>query len=244
MKVNDLIKCSYGSLPEHLIPIFESCAQVNRFVGFNLLSEPSKMPEESFNIPAVKCKAGSYMVKLKDWVCFGCYALKGRYGFDNVITAMDRRYKYATNSPYWVDCMTYLINHKRGGKSHIKHFRWFDSGDLQDKNMLDKICKICRATPNTKHWLPTKEPKLMKRYLEAGNKLPDNLCIRVSTNKKDCKPKRWWTKRLGLVTSTVVSKEQFAKLGFKCPSSKQDNQCKDCRACWNKGVKNVPYKYH
>ena len=61
-----------------LTPKFNSCAEVNRFVGFNLLSEPSKMPEESFNIPAVKCKAGSYMVKQKDWVCYGCYALKGR----------------------------------------------------------------------------------------------------------------------------------------------------------------------
>jgi hypothetical protein len=40
-------------------------------------------------------------------------------------------------------------------------------------------------------------------------------------------------------TSTVVSGE-----GRTCPAPDQDNECKDCRACWDKSVPNVAYGKH
>ena len=34
--------------------------------------------------------------------------------------------------------------------------------------------------------------------------------------------------------SSVYSKDMLENSdGYICPSSKQDNQCKDCRACWS-----------
>ena len=39
-------------------------------------------------------------------------------------------------------------------------------------------------------------------------------------------------------TSTVVTKEAT------CPAPKQNNECKDCRACWDKKVKNIAYGEH
>jgi epoxyqueuosine reductase QueG len=41
-------------------------------------------------------------------------------------------------------------------------------------------------------------------------------------------------------TSTVVTDPKKAT----CPAPKQDNECKSCRACWDKKVKNVAYLAH
>ena len=32
--------------------------------------------------------------------------------------------------------------------------------------------------------------------------------------------------------------------GYVCPASKQGNQCKECRACWNDKVSEVSYIAH
>jgi hypothetical protein len=39
-------------------------------------------------------------------------------------------------------------------------------------------------------------------------------------------------------TSTVVT------AAATCPAPHQDNQCKDCRNCWNKEIKNISYGQH
>ena len=39
-------------------------------------------------------------------------------------------------------------------------------------------------------------------------------------------------------TSTVVTS------GATCPAPQQDGQCKDCRNCWNKEIKNISYGQH
>ena len=220
-------------------PTFTSLKSVKDFLGFEPLSNVWKMPEYSFNIPAQECKAGGEMINLKGSICEGCYAYnKGRYRFSNVINSMYNKLEFAI-SDYFIPVMTYVIN-----KRKVKYFRWFDSGDIQDENMLDNICNICRATPDTKHWLPTKEWKMVTKYIQSGHKIPDNLDIRLSGLYIDGPPPTKLANKLGLNTSTVVTKKVFDKLLFKCPSSKQENQCRDCRACWTKGVKNVPYKYH
>ena len=47
----------------------------------------------------------------------------------------------------------------------------------RDIDHLHKIFKVCASTPDTKHWLPTREPWVQKIEKE---KIPKNLCIRVS----------------------------------------------------------------
>ena len=44
-------------------------------------------------------------------------------------------------------------------------------------------------------------------------------------------------------TSTVITDSKKA-IGWVCPSNQQDNECKDCRACWDKDVKDVAYIAH
>ena len=45
------------------------------------LSKPSKMPGWSIGLPAKECKTGAKLRKVKDSVCYDCYALKGCYVF-------------------------------------------------------------------------------------------------------------------------------------------------------------------
>lgn len=190
------------------------------------LSKPSKMPGFAYNLPATRCKVGSKLAKIPGSVCHGCYALKGRYRFPNVKEALERRYKQAMTNKDWVFGMVYLIN-----TSNKKEFRWHDAGDIQSAEHLQRIFQVCELTPSVKHWLPTRESAILSNI--NADDVPDNLIIRLSASKVDGPaPKSWpWT-------STVVTK------GKTCPAAEQNNECRDCRACWDKSVKNVAYGKH
>ena len=46
--------------------------------------------------------------------------------------------------------------------------------------------------------------------------------------------------------SSVITKDQpwFGATSVMCPAPKQNNECKDCRQCWNPEIKNVSYGKH
>ncbi len=188
------------------------------------LSKPSKMPGPAFNLPASRCITGAKLVKVPGSVCHGCYALKGRYRFPNVQNALERR-RQALSSPHWVEAMTVLV------QGH-EFFRWHDSGDLQSLEHLQKIFEVCRRTPSTQHWLPTREAQILKQVQPED--VPKNLIIRFSSHMIDQDPVSFWPH-----TSTVVTKETRT-----CPAPEQGNACGSCRACWSRDVKNVAYGKH
>ena len=187
------------------------------------LSKPNKMPGPSINLPAVACITGAKLVKVKGSTCSGCYALKGRYRFPNVKEAMQRRLD-KLHDPRWIEAMITLID-----KQPV--FRWHDSGDLQSVDHLKKIFEVCKATPETQHWLPTREAWMLQ-FMDP-EVVPKNLCIRASGTKVDGAAPRSWA-----WTSTVVTKDKT------CPAAQQGNKCLDCRACWDRNVKNVAYGKH
>lgn len=199
------------------------------------LSSPSKMPGYSYNTPAYFCIKGSILRKVANSICSKCYALKGRYIFDNVKAAMEKRFKALTH-PLWVEAMTFLI----GKKEKSGFFRWHDSGDLQGTWHLKKICKIAESLPSIKFWLPTREYAIVSEYIEKmEEKIPDNLTIRLSALMIDGPYPDSLAKRLGLVVSGVTSNGEFT-----CPAPKQNNECQNCRACWDKQVYSINYKQH
>jgi hypothetical protein len=189
------------------------------------LSKPSKMPGWAYGLPAKECKTGSKLVKVPGSVCHGCYALKGMYRFKPVQEAQYRRLA-SISSPLWVGAMSLLINSKKS-----KEFRWHDSGDVQDEQHLLKIFAVCKLTPETSHWMPTREA-WVKSFLPL---CPDNLIIRFSGQFVDQAPVKSWPH-----TSTVSSSPELVT----CPSSKQGNKCLDCRACWDKSTANICYGKH
>jgi len=187
------------------------------------LSKPSKMPGFSIGLPAKECKTGSKLRKVPGSTCYNCYALKGCYVFKVVQEAQYRRLA-ALKHDQWTMAMAAQINSKK-----VKFFRWHDSGDVQDLDHLNKIYEVCKLTPEVKHWMPTREAWIKDHVTRA----PDNLIIRFSVPMIDQPVTGTWAN-----TSTVVT------AGATCPAPLQDGQCKDCRNCWNKEIKNVSYGKH
>ena len=194
------------------------------------LSKPSKMPGPAYNLPAAACQTGAKLAQIPGTVCHGCYALKGRYRFSNVKSALARRLE-ALGHPDWIKAMTVLIKGE-------KFFRWHDSGDLQSVAHLKAIFEVCNNTPETRHWLPTREA----RYLPLNHdSIPKNLTIRFSSHKIDQPPVKSWP-----WASTVYSHDApiYGATSLKCPALNQDNSCKTCRACWDRKISNVTYPKH
>ena len=199
------------------------------------LSRPSKMPGYAYNLPATRCNVGSKLVKVSGTVCDGCYALKGRYRFRNVKEALERRYQAAKNNPGWIYGMVYLIQ-----ATKHKEFRWHDAGDLIDLQHLLRIFEVCKLTPDVKHWLPTREAQILSNI--DPRMVPDNLIIRLSATKVDGPAPKSWPGTATVVTDVIGP--PTATVGARCPAPMQGNTCQDCRACWDKKIKNVSYGKH
>ena len=196
--------------------------EANQIVGG--LSTPGKMPCYSINLPAAACKTGQIMARVPGTTCHGCYAMKGRYRFKNTKIAMARRLAALAHAS-WITAMVTLMK-------GFKHFRWHDSGDLQGAQHLKNILEVCKRTPDTKHWLPTREARLLA--LMDPDIIPKNLIIRLSATKVNGAAGKSWP-----WTSTVTDGK-----GKTCPAPDQGGQCKSCRNCWDRSIKNVIYAKH
>lgn len=211
--------------------LFKTLKQALAIIGG--LSSPSKMPCHGWSIPARLCQTGQKLRAIIGSICFFCYALKGRYVFENVQKALEKRLK-CFEHPLWVEAMSFAIWKKE--KSGF--FRWFDSGDIQSLLMLEKIVQIAKNLPEITFWLPTREYGYVSQYVAKHGAFPKNLTVRLSAYMVEGKPPVELAKRLGCVTSGVSADS------FTCPAPKQGNKCLDCRACWNMSVTNVNYKKH
>ena len=129
------------------------------------LTRTSKMPGLSYSLPAWECITGSKLRKVKNSVCASCYALKGNY----------TRYK-AIKKETWTAAMVAQIKRQ-------KFFRWHDAGDIQSLQHLEKIFEVCRLTPDTKHWMPTREASILQQV--KPEEVPKNLIIRMSSHMID-----------------------------------------------------------
>ncbi len=188
------------------------------------LTRTSKMPGLSYSLPAWACQTGSKLRKVKTSPCYGCYALKNNYTRYPAIKEAQYRRLDAINHPQWVEAMATLINSKKPDV-----FRWHDSGDVQDVDHLEKIFKVCELTPSKRHWMPTREAWI-KDHMHMA---PANLVVRFSSPMVDQGPVKSWAN-----TSTVSTKSR------SCPAPDNNNECGDCRACWDPLVKNIEYGKH
>lgn len=206
------------------------------------LSKPSKMPWWSWSISAERCITGSKLAQNEGTVCSGCYALKGNYIWDNVKNAQARRLA-GFEDPRWVEAFALVLNtlhgktKKRREDGRIENrFRWFDAGDIQSVEMLEKINEIALLTPNIDHWLPTREIGFVSSFL-GRNKRASNLTIRISAPLVGELPK---TRTLGLPMATVG----VAGVHHDCQAlALQGNRCLDCDRCWTATV-DVNYPMH
>jgi len=190
------------------------------------MTRTSKMPGLSYSLPAWECKTGAKLRKIKNSVCAGCYALKGNYTRYPAIKAAQYVRLKAITDPRWVDSMVAQIKRQ-------KFFRWHDAGDIQSMDHLNKIFEVCKLTPETRHWMPTREAQYLNQIKPEA--VPKNLIIRMSSHMIDQKPVTFWP-----WTSTVTSKKE----GASCPAPKQGGKCGSCRSCWDRNTPNVEYGKH
>ena len=106
-----------------------------------------------------------------------------------------------------------------------------------DLDHLNKIYEVCRLTPSKRHWMPTREAWIKDHMQDK----PDNLVIRFSAPMVNQRAPDSWPH-----SSSVIDKAQpwFGATSVMCPAPKQNNECKDCRQCWNPEIKNVSYCKH
>jgi hypothetical protein len=215
--------------------IFKTKKEALEVVGG--LGSPSKMPGLSLSIPPEYCKTGSRLRKIEGSVCENCYARKGRYIFPSVKNALQRRYDNLKD-PDWINAMSFLLKNE-------KFFRWHDSGDIQGIWHLKNIVSVCENTPNCKFWLPTKEPGIIKAFLNGGGKIPDNLNVTISAGMINRLPDIM-VEGCGITTCSTA--DSLFKNSVNCPATfnKDIHTCEsaNCFACWDKDVKHVNYKKH
>jgi hypothetical protein len=185
------------------------------------------------------------MSKLEGSICSSCYANKGFYNvYQNTIkpsqfSRLDAIYQALEskdNAELWISGIVTLI----GSDSY---FRWHDSGDLQSVEHLELIARVCELTPNTKHWLPTREYAMVKNYIAKHGQLPSNLIVRLSAMYPDQPvklPKSLVT--IKNVTSSNVHTSIETITGLACKAPEQKGECRECRACWSTEV--VSYAMH
>ena len=189
------------------------------------------MPGLSYSLPAWECQVGSKLRTVKGSVCSGCYALKGNYTRYPAIKAAQYYRLQSLRHPQWIPAMVAQIKRQ-------KFFRWHDAGDLQGAWHLKNIMEVCTLTPSTKHWMPTREVRYTSLMDPAI--VPTNLKIIISDHMIDqATPVKSWP-----YTSGVTTKHDAT-----CPAPKQLDKngqphCKDCRACWDRGVARVTYGKH
>lgn len=203
------------------------------------LSKPGKMPGFSYGLPAWECNVGSKLRLIPNSVCSTCYALKSNYVRYPAIRAAQYRRLALIDSADWVTNMITAIGSEA-------FFRWHDAGDLVSVAHLKKIVDVCNGTPETRHWLPTREAKLVRAYLTCYGPFPANLTVRLSATMIDglppARPAATDDPDSAPRTSTVHKLKPAH--GFACPAPTQGNKCNDCRACWDRSIQNVSYHAH
>jgi len=204
------------------------------------LSAPSKMPAWSTSISAWRCGVGSALAQVKGSTCEGCYARKGCYNFPSTKNAMERRY-VALSDPRWVAAMAFVILRK---SKRVPFFRWHDSGDIQSVSHLRNIVMVATLTPSVTHWLPTREYGIVRKYLAEYGAFPANLTVRVSAAMVDGSAPADFPVSSEVVSSDASRDAAVARGASICPAPTQGNECRDCRACWNRDVATVAYWKH
>ena len=130
--------------------------------------------------------------------------------------------------------------------SDCEFFRWHDTGDVYDEAYWHRIVSICEQTPDTKHWLPTKE------YWIAKKDWPDNLCVRFSApfvGSLQAEVDRLQG-MFGCISTVSIWDNGRPSAG--CRASHIESRsgkgkalaCVDCRDCWGVSVPVVDYNLH
>jgi hypothetical protein len=164
--------------------------------------------------------------------CKGCYATTGNYNYPNVKLPRALN-KEDWKRKEWVDEMVIALDSSR-------YFRFFDSGDMYDIRLAEKILELCTKAHWVKFWIPTRMHKFKKfQSVIAKMQALPNVVVRFSSDSVQGQTVE------GMTTSTIFSEEsQLPDNATICKAYEHEGKCNGCRACYNKDVPLIAYKSH
>jgi hypothetical protein len=166
--------------------------------------------------------------------CKGCYATTGNYHLPDVMRV--RKYNQMDwQRVEWVDDMVQSLDMDR-------YFRWFDSGDLYNLALAEKIYEVMQRTSWVKHWLPTRMHKFpkFKMVLDQMQALP-NVSVRFSS---DSVIGEYIPDLHGSVIGPSANTFQDHPGAALCRAYEHGGKCSGCRACWDKSIPLICYPAH
>lgn len=215
-----------------------------------LLTEARKMPCASWSLPALE--ACPFKVTAGEGaICGSCYANKGSYvQYPGVKKAQRARFawvreclKTPEGTDAFVRTMTDVI--RRAGKPY---FRVHDSGDLFSPAYTWAWLRIVQALPDVKFWFPTRSWRPMTMpNLSPSVKMAWELalCALAAEDNVTVRPSALFFNAPAPRIPGLQAGSTAADDGsFTCPASKQDNECRDCRACWDAPELAISYRAH
>ena len=198
------------------------------------LSKASKMPCRSWSLQALDtCPASKDSNGNLVDACKGCYATSGNYRYPNVKAPREHNKDDWKRADWSSDMIKELDNDR--------YFRWFDSGDMYDLRLANKILEVMKATPWCNHWLPTRMHKFdkFKPVIDAMMQLP-NVVVRLSSDSI-----QGGTIAYAKWSSTIIPSDMIHTTSFTvCRAYDNAGKCGTCRACWSKDVPVIAYVQH
>jgi hypothetical protein len=197
------------------------------------ISKVGKLNSRSWSLEALEtCPASKGSDGELVPACKGCYAVGGNYRFKNVKEARSHNKKDWQRSEWVADMIEELDSDR--------YFRWFDSGDMYSLALAEKMYEICKATPWTRHWIPTRMHKF-KKFRDVIDRLNalDNVVVRLSSdgiNGEIIEEAEY--------SSTIIPFIDSVTVATVCNAPLQDGKCKKCRLCWDKSKKVIAYAGH
>lgn len=232
-------------MQQQQVQFASNAAAVRATAGRKISIANSKMPGSSFATDPFACAVGSKLAEVEGSVCSKCYARRLAKMRPSVAKGYAMNEETLRNvakvggkaRELFVKGMAHQIR-TAAAKTGENYHRWYDAGDLANADVLAVIVDICLETPLINHWLPTRELRIVRKYIKQGGCIPHNLVLRVSSTMVGDKP------RAGEWNTSTVHVKGATPVGHECPASKQGNNCRDCRACWDESVVNVSYPKH
>lgn len=107
----------------------------------------------------------------------GCYALKGRYMFNNVTLPQWRNLYFFNNNP---SGFFKAIENELQEADDLRPWRWFrwhESGDIVNYNYFCGMVAIAKKFKRINFMAYTKKYSIVNKYIEENGALPKNLTI-------------------------------------------------------------------
>ena len=206
----------------------------------NLLSYTTDMAAYSFSLPAGPNGACPLALTGENTVCGSCYAMLGFYNMNNVMEAQYIRFGWVKQLLATSQGQDKLVQTLVAAlKTHCEnlYFRWFDSGDFFDPRMIVVAKRVCEATPDIRHWFPTRVWRATnENWLSPLRELAalPNVSVRPSALYFDSPHPT--IAGLSTGTNVVTIMPDNTDDNPICPKTLHGGNCftNSCRRCWHK----------